>query len=86
MDVDNERLKNERPILEEPIINASFIRRPSPANQFKVYPGRLYILTVFTLFALVQGFAWITFGTIPDESYASFGLTEDDITLLAGNY
>ena len=68
---------------EEPPIYAS-VQWPSPANQYKVYPGRFYILTVFTLFALVQSLAWITFGTIPNESNAYFGLTEDDITLIAG--
>ena len=85
MDIDNKRSKIKGPIPEDPTIYAS-VRWPSPAtNQYKVYPGRFYILTVFTLFALVQGLAWITFGTIPNESYTSFGLTENNITLLAGN-
>ena len=53
-------------------------------NQYKVYPSRFYVLIVFSLFALVQSLGWLTFGTIPSESYREFGLTDDDITLIAG--
>ena len=51
---------------------------------FKVYPGRFYVLAVLALLAIQQNVAWMTFGTIPDESYKHFGLSDDDITLLAG--
>ena len=50
----------------------------------KVYPGRFYVLMVLTFLALHQNVAWMTFGTIPNESYQHFGLTDDDITLIAG--
>ena len=60
------------------------LQTPSSAAQYKVYPGRFYVLLVFTLVVLLQSFAWMTFGTIPNETYASFGLTDDDITLIAG--
>lgn len=53
-------------------------------DPYRVYPGRFYVLLVFTLMALLQSFAWMTFGTIPNESYKHFGLTDDDITLIAG--
>ncbi|KAL5506177.1 hypothetical protein EMCRGX_G007765 [Ephydatia muelleri] len=33
--------------------------------------------------ALKQNIAWMTFGTIPDESYEHFGLSDNEITLLA---
>ena len=51
---------------------------------YKVYTGRFYVLIVFALFSLVQGLAWLTFGAIPNESYEYFGMTDDDVTLLAG--
>ena len=57
---------------------------PSDADSYKVYPGRFYVLAVFTLVVLLQSFAWMTFGTIPDESFKHFGLTDDDIALIAG--
>ena len=60
------------------------IQHSAPEEQYKVHPGRFYVLTVFSLFALVQSLGWLTFGTIPDESYKEFGLTDDDITLIAG--
>ena len=53
-------------------------------QQYKAHPGRFYVLVVFSLFALVQSLGWLTFGTIPDESYTELGLTDDDITLIAG--
>ena len=53
-------------------------------DPYRVYPGRFYVLLVFTLMAVLQCFAWMTFGTIPNESYKHFGLTDDDITLIAG--
>ena len=53
-------------------------------EKYKEHPGRVYVLTAFSLFALVQSLGWLTFGTIPDESYKEFGLTDDDITLIAG--
>lgn len=57
---------------------------PSSGDSYKVYPGRFYVLIVFTLVVLLQSFAWMTFGTIPDESFKHFGLTDDDIALIAG--
>ena len=51
----------------------------------RVYPGRFYVLMVLAFLALQQNVAWMTFGTIPNESYQHFGLTDDDVTLIAGN-
>ena len=48
------------------------------------YLGRYYVLTVFSLLAAQQNTTWMTFGTIPDESYNAFGLSDDGITVLAG--
>ena len=62
----------------------SSIQHSAPGDQYKAHPGRLYVLTVFSLFALVQSLGWLTFGTIPDESYEELGLTDNDITLIAG--
>ena len=50
----------------------------------RVYPGRFYVLMVLAFLALHQNVAWMTFGTIPNESYQHFGLTDDDVTLIAG--
>ena len=69
--------------MEEPPTYGS-IQQPALEDRYKVYPGRFYVLTVFSLFALVQSLGWLTFGTIPSESYREFGLTYDDITLIAG--
>ena len=60
------------------------IQHSAPGDQYKAHPGRFYVLTVFSLFALVQSLGWLTFGTIPDESYKELGLTDIDITLIAG--
>ena len=63
------------------------LQSPAPTaeiNEHKVYPGRFYVLLVFTLLVLLQSFAWMTFGTIPNESYTYFGLSDDAITLIAG--
>ena len=58
---------------------------PKSSNEaFKVYPGRFYVLAVLALLAIQQNVAWMTFGTIPDESYEHFGLSDNVITLLAG--
>ena len=56
----------------------------SENHSYKVYPERFYVLTVFALLSLVQSLAWMTFGTIPEESYQEFGLNDNDVTLLAG--
>ena len=53
-------------------------------RKYEVYPGRFYVLIAFALLALQQNLAWMTFGTIPDESYKHFGLSDNEITLLAG--
>lgn len=85
--MEDERVNITGPTSKEPPRYGS-LQSPSPdsrAKQFKVYPGRFYVLTVFTLFALLQSLAWMTFGTIPDESHYHFGLTDDEITLIAGN-
>ena len=54
------------------------------SEAFRVYPGRFYVLAVLALLAIQQNVAWMTFGTIPIESFDHFGLTDDDITLLSG--
>ena len=53
-------------------------------QQCKVYPGRFYVLMVLAFLALHQNVAWMTFGTIPNESYKHFGLTDDEVTIIAG--
>ena len=50
----------------------------------RVYPGRFYVLMVLTFLALHQNVAWMTFGTIPNESFQHFGLTDDDVAVIAG--
>lgn len=52
----------------------------------RVYPGRFYVLMVLAFLALHQNVAWMTFGTIPNESYQHFGLTDDEVTIIAGKY
>ena len=86
MDQDGEKAPLNKPDVpsEEPPRYGS-LQTPSSATRHKVYPGRFYVLAVFTLVVLLQSFAWMTFGTIPNETYATFGLTDDDITLIAGN-
>ena len=54
------------------------------SQKCRVYPGRFYVLMVLAFLALHQNIAWMTFGTIPNESYQHFGLTDDDVTLIAG--
>ena len=51
---------------------------------YKVYPGRFYVLIAFALLAGQQALSWMTFGTIPNEAFQHFGLTDDDVTLLSG--
>lgn len=53
-------------------------------SEYKVYPGRFYVLIAFALLAGQQALSWMTFGTIPNETYKHFGLTDDAITLLSG--
>ena len=53
-------------------------------GKYKVYPGRFYVLIAFALLAGQQALSWMTFGTIPNESYRHFGLTDDAVTLLSG--
>ena len=67
------------------------VQSPSPPyhesderQKCRVYPGRFYVLMVLAFLALHQNVAWMTFGTIPNESYQHFGLTDDDVTLIAG--
>ena len=54
------------------------------SDKYRVYPGRFYVLVAFALLAGQQALAWMTFGTIPNETFAHFGLTYDDVTLLSG--
>lgn len=53
-------------------------------SDYKVYPGRFYVLIAFALLAGQQALSWMTFGTIPNEAFKHFGLTDDDVTLLSG--
>ena len=53
-------------------------------TSYKVYPGRFYVLIAFALLAGQQALSWMTFGTIPNESFKHFGLKDDEITLLSG--
>ena len=50
----------------------------------RLYFGRYYVLMVLAFLALQQNLAWMTFGTIPNESYEHFGLSDDEITILSG--
>jgi hypothetical protein len=59
-------------------------KRIKDRDDYKVYPGRFYVLIAFALLAGQQALSWMTFGTIPNESYKHFGLTDDAITLLSG--
>lgn len=75
--------------MEAPIANAQSDEHAEPARpqadrEYKVYPGRFYVLITFALLAGQQALSWMTFGTIPNESYTHFGLTDDDVTLLSG--
>ena len=54
------------------------------SEDYAVYPSRFYVLAVFSLLSVVQSMAWLTFGTIPNESKEYFGLTDDDVTIIAG--
>lgn len=54
-----------------------------PEERYRVYPGRFYVLIAFALLAGQQALSWMTFGTIPNESFKHFGLTDDDVTLLS---
>ena len=54
-----------------------------PEERYRVYPGRFYVLVAFALLAGQQALSWMTFGTIPNESFKHFGLTDDDVTLLS---
>ena len=57
---------------------------PKNNGQPRTYFGRFYVLIVFSLLAAHQATTWITFGTIPQESFDYFGLTDEEITLIAG--
>ena len=73
--------------MEPQIYTKGFEAEPlltKPDGALKVYPGRFYVLAVLALLAIQQNIAWMTFGTIPDESYEHFGLSDNEITLLAG--
>ena len=80
------------PICQEPPRYGAIQSPPSPTGsntieaEYKAYPARFYILAVFSIFSVIQSLAWLTFGTIPNESQQYFGLSDDDITLLAGKH
>ena len=57
---------------------------PDVADRYRVYPGRYYVLVALALLAGQQALSWMTFGTIPNESYVHFGLTDVEVTLLSG--
>ena len=82
MDAENTKITSKEPPPRYGSLQAS--SPPSGADSYTVYPGRFYVLAVFTLVVLLQSFAWMTFGTIPTESFKHFGLTDDDIALIAG--
>ena len=62
------------------------ISNSKEAPHYRVYAGRFYVLIAFALLAGEQALSWMTFGTIPNETFKHFGLTDDDITLLSGKY
>ena len=51
----------------------------------RAYLGRYYVLAVLSFLAIHQNVTWMTFGTVPDESYKAFHLSNEQITILAGN-
>ena len=57
---------------------------PDVVDRYRVYPGRFYVLIAFALLAGQQALSWMTFGTIPNESYVHFGLNDVEVTLLSG--
>ena len=59
--------------------------KPQDLERYRAYPGRYYVLIAFALLAGQQALSWMTFGTIPNETYNHFGLTDDEVTLLSGN-
>ena len=66
-------------------VNSS-LQKPQQQEEvkYKVYPGRFYVLIVTALLAMTQNIAWLTFGPIPDQAKAAYGLTDIEITLLPG--
>lgn len=78
--------------IEDPFTAAMNGAPPAVAAQlevttkYRVYPGRFYVLIAFALLAGQQALAWMTFGTIPNETYTHFGLTDNDVTLLSGKH
>ena len=50
----------------------------------RTYLGRFYILAVAAFLGLHQNTTWITFSTIPQQAKDEFGLSDDQITILAG--
>lgn len=78
-------MQNEAPLLAMSA-STNIIENGTAAEEapYKVYPGRFYVLIAFALLAGQQALSWMTFGTIPNESYQHFGLTDDEVTLLSG--
>ena len=51
---------------------------------FKAYKRRWYVLLVFSLLSSHQSHVWLTFGVIPDETHAYYGVGQWQVDLLAG--
>ena len=88
MEAEQEKEGVSTPLLGEPGNSVQYSPPPSSSaavnQKCRVYPGRFYVLMVLTFLALHQNIAWMTFGTIPTESFKHFGLTDDDIAIIAG--
>ncbi len=52
----------------------------------KTYLSRFYVLAVLSFLAIHQNITWMTFATIPEESYEAFHLSNEQITVLSGKH
>ncbi len=57
---------------------------PKEPAKFKTYLGRYYVLMVLSFLAIHQNITWMTFGTVPEEAYEAFHLSNEQITILSG--
>ena len=71
-------------VVDQPLTSSSTF--PDGQKKYRTYLGRFYVLIVLSLLAIQQNIAWMTFGTIPYESYEQFRLSDQEITLLAGEF
>lgn len=62
------------------------VSRAGNMADHKTYFGRYYVLIVVSLLAVQQNIAWVTFSGIADVAKSSYGLTDDEITLLPGDF